>query len=377
MPEHGHDDGYEGPATLVAGGRRSPSRSGCAVISSRSTAAITGTGGSSRSDGLAGPGRGPAGPSAALTTAAGLRALRALRPGPVAALPGHRHLHAAVRRAGGQPRAWPAEPGRRGRARRPGRRARRHAARRPPEPGHQASPAPAPRPRRCPATSGWPSSARASAASAPRSRCGRPGISDFVILERAARRRRHLAGQLLSRAAPATSRRTCTRSRSRRTRTGRAASPASPRSGTYLERRRRSLRTAAAASASNATVTEARWDASRGALADPDLPRRDDGRRAHLGGRAAVRAVAARTSRGWTSFPGPVFHSARWDHDFDLTGKRVAVVGTGASAIQIVPEIQPKAEPPGAVPAHPRLGDAAPGPPDQRGGRSGSTGTCR
>ncbi|MFI5685965.1 flavin-containing monooxygenase [Streptomyces sp. NPDC051636] len=45
---------------------------------------------------------------------------------------------------------------------------------------------------------------------------------------------------------------------------------------------------------------------------------------------------------GLDSFPGRVFHSARWDHDYDLTGKRVAVVGTGASAIQIVPAIQPR-----------------------------------
>ncbi len=43
---------------------------------------------------------------------------------------------------------------------------------------------------------------------------------------------------------------------------------------------------------------------------------------------------------GLDSFPGPVFHSARWDHAADLAGKRVAVIGTGASAIQIVPEIQ-------------------------------------
>ncbi|GGU18645.1 flavin-containing monooxygenase [Streptomyces daghestanicus] len=46
---------------------------------------------------------------------------------------------------------------------------------------------------------------------------------------------------------------------------------------------------------------------------------------------------------GLDSFPGKVFHSARWDHDFDLTGKRVAMIGTGASAIQIVPAIQPEA----------------------------------
>jgi cation diffusion facilitator CzcD-associated flavoprotein CzcO len=42
---------------------------------------------------------------------------------------------------------------------------------------------------------------------------------------------------------------------------------------------------------------------------------------------------------GFESFQGEVFHSARWNHDYDLSGKRVAVIGTGASAIQIVPEI--------------------------------------
>jgi cyclohexanone monooxygenase len=43
---------------------------------------------------------------------------------------------------------------------------------------------------------------------------------------------------------------------------------------------------------------------------------------------------------GLATFGGAVFHSARWDHDARLDGKRVAVVGTGASAIQIVPELQ-------------------------------------
>ncbi len=43
---------------------------------------------------------------------------------------------------------------------------------------------------------------------------------------------------------------------------------------------------------------------------------------------------------GLDAFPGPVFHSARWQHDVDLAGKRVAVIGTGASAIQFVPEVQ-------------------------------------
>ncbi|MFD3551371.1 flavin-containing monooxygenase [Streptomyces goshikiensis] len=44
---------------------------------------------------------------------------------------------------------------------------------------------------------------------------------------------------------------------------------------------------------------------------------------------------------GLAEFPGKVFHSARWDHDYDLRGKRVAMIGTGASAIQIVPAIAP------------------------------------
>jgi cation diffusion facilitator CzcD-associated flavoprotein CzcO len=45
--------------------------------------------------------------------------------------------------------------------------------------------------------------------------------------------------------------------------------------------------------------------------------------------------------RGLDSFEGPAFHSARWNHSFDPRDKRVAVVGTGASAIQIVPRLQP------------------------------------
>ncbi len=42
---------------------------------------------------------------------------------------------------------------------------------------------------------------------------------------------------------------------------------------------------------------------------------------------------------GLDDFTGPRFHSARWDHDVDLRGKRVAVIGSGASAIQFVPQI--------------------------------------
>jgi cation diffusion facilitator CzcD-associated flavoprotein CzcO len=74
----------------------------------------------------------------------------------------------------------------------------------------------------------------------------------------------------------------------------------------------------------NVETTQARFTAdvlisATGALADPAIP----------------------DLPGVDHFTGRVFHSARWEHDHDLHGRRVAVVGTGASAIQFVPEIQP------------------------------------
>ena len=44
---------------------------------------------------------------------------------------------------------------------------------------------------------------------------------------------------------------------------------------------------------------------------------------------------------GVDTFAGVTMHTARWDHDQDLTGKRVAIIGTGASAVQVIPEIAP------------------------------------
>jgi cation diffusion facilitator CzcD-associated flavoprotein CzcO len=46
---------------------------------------------------------------------------------------------------------------------------------------------------------------------------------------------------------------------------------------------------------------------------------------------------------GLENFQGKMFHSQQWDHDYDLKGKRVAVIGTGASAIQFVPHVQKQA----------------------------------
>ena len=48
--------------------------------------------------------------------------------------------------------------------------------------------------------------------------------------------------------------------------------------------------------------------------------------------------------KGLDTFKGKIFHSSNWDYSYDLTGKRVAVIGTGASAIQFIPEIVDKVE---------------------------------
>ncbi|MFM7183954.1 MAG: flavin-containing monooxygenase [Planctomycetota bacterium] len=65
---------------------------------------------------------------------------------------------------------------------------------------------------------------------------------------------------------------------------------------------------------------------------------------------------------GLDGFSGPVFHTARWRHDVELVGRRVAVIGVGASAIQVVPAIAPavarltlfQRSPPWVLPRHDR-----------------------
>jgi cation diffusion facilitator CzcD-associated flavoprotein CzcO len=49
------------------------------------------------------------------------------------------------------------------------------------------------------------------------------------------------------------------------------------------------------------------------------------------------------TIEGLETFEGTVFHSARWNHDHDLTGERIAVIGNGASAVQFVPPVAEQA----------------------------------
>lgn len=64
--------------------------------------------------------------------------------------------------------------------------------------------------------------------------------------------------------------------------------------------------------------------------------------RALILGNGALHLPALPAIPGRERFLGRSFHSARWDHDYPLAGKRVAVIGTGASTIQFVPQIAPR-----------------------------------
>ena len=93
------------------------------------------------------------------------------------------------------------------------------------------------------------------------------------------------------------------------------------------------------------TVQEARYDEA--AKLWRLLIKRPDGAEETLTANAVVSAVGQLNQprlpdiKGRDSFQGEAFHSAQWRGDVDLSGKRVAMIGTGASAFQIVPEIAP------------------------------------
>jgi cation diffusion facilitator CzcD-associated flavoprotein CzcO len=91
------------------------------------------------------------------------------------------------------------------------------------------------------------------------------------------------------------------------------------------------------------TVTAAEWDEQRGrwSLETSAGPL---SARVLIAGMGPLTEPSVPDLPGIERFAGKVFHSARWDHGHDLTGERVAAVGTGASAIQFVPAIQPKVD---------------------------------
>jgi cation diffusion facilitator CzcD-associated flavoprotein CzcO len=90
-------------------------------------------------------------------------------------------------------------------------------------------------------------------------------------------------------------------------------------------------------------VTEARWDeaSSRWLISTTGG---DFAARYLIAGLGALVEPSLPDIPGIGSFAGTIMHSARWDHSWQPEGKRVAIVGTGASAIQIVPSIQPSVE---------------------------------
>lgn len=93
-------------------------------------------------------------------------------------------------------------------------------------------------------------------------------------------------------------------------------------------------------------VTDAVWDEGNGTWTL--TTRTADGAGSTLSARAVITAVGQLNRPnlpdldGADSFAGPSFHSAAWDHSVDLTGKRVALIGAGASGFQIAPAIAEK-----------------------------------
>jgi cation diffusion facilitator CzcD-associated flavoprotein CzcO len=87
-------------------------------------------------------------------------------------------------------------------------------------------------------------------------------------------------------------------------------------------------------------VRAASWDerTQRWLLDGPDPPLTAD---VLVCGTGPLSEPAVPVLPGLERFAGTIFHSARWDHGHDLSGRRVAVIGTGASTAQFVPRIQP------------------------------------
>ncbi len=96
----------------------------------------------------------------------------------------------------------------------------------------------------------------------------------------------------------------------------------------------------------NTEVTEARFDEARQVWIVE--ARRADGGTETLEANALVSAVgqlnrpAVPKIAGLETFKGPAFHTGRWDHSVDLRGKKVAMIGTGASGMQVGPTIAPE-----------------------------------
>lgn len=90
----------------------------------------------------------------------------------------------------------------------------------------------------------------------------------------------------------------------------------------------------------NNAIQSARWDESSELWRLKDQHGKEYTANIVVAGAGGLSTAAYPDIKGKDSFEGKVFHSQNWDHDYDLKGKRVAVIGTGASAIQFVPHVQ-------------------------------------
>jgi len=92
----------------------------------------------------------------------------------------------------------------------------------------------------------------------------------------------------------------------------------------------------------NTPLREARWDEVRGLWRAVVGAGEEIEARVLVSGMGALHVPRMPEIAGLERFRGPAFHSAEWDEAADIDGRRVAVIGTGASAAQIVPAIAPR-----------------------------------
>jgi cation diffusion facilitator CzcD-associated flavoprotein CzcO len=93
----------------------------------------------------------------------------------------------------------------------------------------------------------------------------------------------------------------------------------------------------------NSGLSSARWDETNGVWHITTSDGQNITAQVLISGMGGLSRAAYPSIKGLETFKGKAFHSQDWAHDYDLSGKRVAVFGTGASAIQFVPQVQKKA----------------------------------
>ena len=89
-----------------------------------------------------------------------------------------------------------------------------------------------------------------------------------------------------------------------------------------------------------ASVQQARYDEHAATWTMTTADGRNYSANVLVSGMGGLSNPAMPNVKGLEKFKGKAFHSAHWDHNYDLAGKKIAVIGTGASAIQFVPQIQ-------------------------------------